>query len=238
MQGLTVDHTSRARRPDREEPPHATRESLAWHEAYTSDQQSRRRRQALPGKLRGLGVDRAEPDEAILDLCCGHGEALDALWTLGFRRLSGLDITVSETLLSDSRFDVRRGDAKRTPWPDAAFDWILNIHAMHHLGLATDVERFLAECWRLLKPGGRLGIVDFSDSIPIRMAFWWFRQGYLQWTPYLKNFGRMIQEEWPFLKDYLPQFREVRKLLLDGRFVVERHRRGLFYFHLTLRKPE
>ena len=91
----------------------------------------------MPGKLRRLGLGSAPRDAAVLDLCCGHGEALDALWAMGLRRLSGLDITVDDRLLADGRFDVRQGDAKHTPWPDAAFDWILNIHAMHHLGMAS-----------------------------------------------------------------------------------------------------
>jgi len=119
------------------EPDAPPRESAAWHDAYGSDEQLRRRRAAMPGKLRRLGLGSAPRDAAVLDLCCGHGEALDALWAMGLRRLSGLDITVDDRLLADGRFDVRQGDAKHTPWPDAAFDWILNIHAMHHLGMAS-----------------------------------------------------------------------------------------------------
>jgi hypothetical protein len=34
---------------------------------------------AMPAKLRRLGLHLGNREERILDLCCGHGEALDAL---------------------------------------------------------------------------------------------------------------------------------------------------------------
>jgi len=212
-------------------------ESATWHEAYQSEAQRRRRRRALPRKFHLLGIDRVDRSARILDLCCGHGEALEELYELGFRRLVGLDITLDERLAAEGRFEIHQGDARQTGLPEASFDWILNIHSLHHLGLAGQIARFRDECWRLLRPGGRLGIIDFPNSPQIRLAFWWFRQGWCQWTPYLKNFGRMIREEWHFLKDYLPQFPQVWQCLVGGPFQVESLRRGLFYFYLTLRKP-
>ncbi len=222
--------------PDGDAPNEALQETHTWHEAYQSDVQRRRRRRTFPRKLRLLGIDRAERQARVLDLCCGHGEALEELHALGFRDLVGLDVTLDAALLADGRFETHQADARETGLRAASFDWILNVHALHHLGLADDIARLLDECWRLLKPGGRLGIIDFANSPQIRLAFWWFRRGWFQWTPYLKNFGRMIREEWCFLKDYLPQFPEVRRRLLNGRFQVESLRCGLFYFYLTLQK--
>lgn len=223
-------------RPSRDE----TRptESDLWHEAYANPTAIGRRRGAMPAKLSRLGVDRAKREASILDLCCGHGEALDCLYGMGFRRLYGLDLRVDEQLAGDARFQTQAADALAPPYPDATFDWIVNIHAMHHLASAERVSRMLEECWRLLRPGGRLGIIDFPASPQVRLAFWFFRQDRFLWTPYLKNFGRMVQEEWSFLKDYLPQWPHVRSLLQDGRLQVEQCRRRLFYFYLTLRKPE
>jgi ubiquinone/menaquinone biosynthesis C-methylase UbiE len=225
MAALLLDKT-----PVREESP-------GWLEAFGAQSERARRRKAMPRKLAALGAAGAPRQASILDMCCGYGEAIEALYDMGFRRLAGIDIHVPEALKADGRFDVCAGDAKHTPWPEAGFDWVLNIHAMHHLGMPPDIRQFLDECWRLLRPGGRLGIIDFPNSVPIRLAFWWFRQGRLMWTPYLRNFSRMIREEWCFLKDYLPRFGEVRKMLYEGPFQVERRRRGLFYFYLTLRKP-
>jgi ubiquinone/menaquinone biosynthesis C-methylase UbiE len=226
-------------RPSRDE-THAARavESDLWHAAYANPAAIGRRRGAMPAKLRRLGMDCAPRDAAILDLCCGHGEALECLYERGFRRLHGLDLRIDDGLAADSRFQTQAADALTPPYPDATFDWIVNIHAMHHLASAERVSRMLDECWRLLRPGGRLGIIDFPASPQVCLAFWFFRQNRFLWTPYLKTFGRMVQEEWSFLKDYLPQWPHVRSLLWDGRLRVEQCHRGLFYFYLTLRKPE
>lgn len=44
------------------------------------------------------------------------------------------------------------GDATRMPLPDATFDTLISIHAMEHI---QPPERALAECGRVLRPGGR-----------------------------------------------------------------------------------
>ena len=212
------------------------KESAAWARVYGQNAEIRRRQLAMPGKLRRLGVHQAPRDAAILDMCCGHGEALNALYDMGFRNLSGMDLTIPETLAAEGQFAVRVGDACHPDYSAASFDWILNIHALHHLGGAEQVEQFLAESSRILKPGGRLSIVDFPASLQIRLAFWWLRQDVFLWTPHLENIGRMVQEEWHFLKEYLRQWRRVRQLLYKGWFELESARRDVFYFYLTLRK--
>jgi ubiquinone/menaquinone biosynthesis C-methylase UbiE len=212
-------------------------ETHAWTEAYGDPGEIERRRRAMPDKLKLLGLDRANRSDTILDLCCGNGEALNALYEMGFRNLSGGDIAVPDYLSQDGRFAVRICDAADPSFRDEEFDWVLIIHAMHHLGLSPQIERVLRHCHRMLKPGGRLAVVDFPNSLQIRLAFWWFRQGLFLWTPYLKHFGQLIHEEWPFLKNYLPEFPKVRSLLLNSGFELESRTDQFFYFYWTLRKP-
>lgn len=212
-------------------------ESAAWLENYANDRERRRRHRAMPAKLARLGLLKAPRDTRLLDLCCGHGEALDVFHHLGFRQLHGIDLTISEELAADSRFAIRQGDVTHTGFADGSFDWLTCIHSLHHLADAATVAKFMDESWRLLQPGGRLSIVDFPGSPQIRLAFWFFRQPQLQVTSYQRYFGRIIREEWGFLKGYLPQWPQVRQLLWAGRFEVEISRSSLFYYYLTLRKP-
>jgi ubiquinone/menaquinone biosynthesis C-methylase UbiE len=160
-----------------------------------------------------------------------------ALANMGFTNLTGLDIEIPRELAADPRFVTHVGDARATHLPDSSFDCILNIHAMHHLETADNIELFLDECHRLLKPGGRLGIVDFPNSLQIRLAFWFFRQNIGLWTPYLRMFGRIIQEEWRFLRDYLPQWDRIRNRLYNGKFRIRSRKKSLFYLFLVLEKP-
>jgi ubiquinone/menaquinone biosynthesis C-methylase UbiE len=213
------------------------KESSDWYLAYNSEAQKERRRSEILPKLRKLGVPAPNRDTRILDLCCGNGETLDALYQIGFRHLRGLDIVVGPELSGDPRFSTSAGDAAATRLSDCSVDWVLIIHALHHLGPASHVDSVLAECYRILKPGGRLAIVDFPNSLQIRLAFWMFRRNFWLVTAYLKYFGKLVQEEWHFLKPYLQEWSTVRSLLYDGIFAVEKSHQTVFYYYLTLTKP-
>lgn len=175
---------------------------------------------------------------AILDVGCGSGETLEALYELGHRDLHGIDIDIpNKGLLHDARFDARVADALQMPFPDNSFDLIVNIHVLHHFMTAERVERFLGECKRVLKPGGRLAILDFPSSPQIRLAFWLFRQNWFLRTPYLKWFGSIIQEEWCFLADYLRQWPTTRQHIHSGPLKLLSRRNTLFYYYVNLEKP-
>jgi SAM-dependent methyltransferase len=215
----------------------AHRESDEWLETFDNETGIERRKNAIDAKLRKLGMDKIPREAAVLDLCCGRCESLEALHRQGFRHLSGIDIFIPEQLIADERFALKIGDACNSGLEAESQDWILVLHALHHMENAATVGRLVSEAWRLLKPGGRLSIIDFANSPQIRTAFWFFRRDVFLITPYLKWYGKLVQEEWPYLKDYLPQFSEVWNLLHDGPFEVETERRELFLFFLTLRKP-
>jgi demethylmenaquinone methyltransferase / 2-methoxy-6-polyprenyl-1,4-benzoquinol methylase len=105
------------------------------------------------------------PTATVLDLACGTG---DLTWMLARRAPHGrvVGVDVSEAMLARARVKGRRpgvaflrADAGALPFPDHAFDLVMCGFAGRWFG---DWEAVLGEVWRVLRPGGRFGNVDFG----------------------------------------------------------------------------
>lgn len=129
-------------------------------------------------ELRGLHVDEAEVEAAVLAAFAGHevGDLLDIgtgtgrlLELLGpqVRRGEGLDASREMLTLARARLEaaglrhcgVRQGDMYALPFDDAAFDAVV-IHQVLHF--ADSPALAVAEAGRVLRPGGLLLVVDFA----------------------------------------------------------------------------
>ena len=112
------------------------------------------------------------PGESVLDVGCGTGSlAILAKERVGpAGRVSGID--ASPEMISRARKRAGKAGAEVTfenavvealPFPNASFDAVLSTVMMHHL---PDDARHqcLSEIRRVLKPGGRLIVVDFGGS--------------------------------------------------------------------------
>jgi ubiquinone/menaquinone biosynthesis C-methylase UbiE len=110
------------------------------------------------------------PGERVLEVGCGTGEvAQRARSRVGATgRVSGIDPSAEMIALAQRKasragldIDYRVGVIEALPYPDGSFDVVLSSLMMHHL--PDDLKSAgLAEVWRVLKPGGRLLIVDFK----------------------------------------------------------------------------
>ena len=111
-----------------------------------------------------------QPDEVALDVGCGTGTLaiMVAQETGRSTALFGIDpapemIARARQKADKANVDVtfQTGVAEALAFPDGRFDLVMNSLMMHHLPAALQ-SRALAEMYRVLRPGGRLLIVDFE----------------------------------------------------------------------------
>ena len=95
------------------------------------------------------------PDGRILDLGAGTGAANEIL---GVRRIVALDPSPQMLSLNDAA-DRVVGVGEALPFSDGSFDAVLSAYVFRNL---DSVEETLTEIHRVLRSGGRAGIVDLS----------------------------------------------------------------------------
>jgi SAM-dependent methyltransferase len=88
-----------------------------------------------------------------LEIGFGNGEVLDRLQSYGWE-VEGVETDPVAVENARKRgLNVRLGDLIEQNYPDESFDAIVSSHVIEHV---ADPLRFLVECYRILRPEGRL----------------------------------------------------------------------------------
>ena len=135
--------------------------------------------QAVETALLGLAPDDA--DGRLLDIGTGTGRVLELL-APHFRQAVGVDASKPMLALARARLakpglahcSVRLADMYRLPLADASFDTAVLQMVLHY---AEDPAGAVAEAARVLRPGGRLIVIDLAsharDDLTAKRAHRW-----------------------------------------------------------------
>jgi ubiquinone/menaquinone biosynthesis C-methylase UbiE len=137
-----------------------------------------------------------QPGDQVLDVCCGTGaSAIPAAIAVGPTG-SVLGVDVSDGLLGLARekvqhldnIEFRNHDCMALDFPDGQFDAIVCVFGIFFL---PDMTAALRELWRMVKPGGKLAITSWGQTVfaPMDQVFWDAIQAerpdlYKQYTPW------------------------------------------------------
>lgn len=102
-----------------------------------------------------------EKNSSILDVGCGSGYFIREFYSKGYHRICGIEPDTALTANMPSGIaDIRNDKAGKIGFPDATFDAVFVYGVMHHLKGVEDYAAACREIDRVLKPGGRLFMME------------------------------------------------------------------------------
>ena len=116
------------------------------------------------------------PGDRVLDACCGTGDLAVAAHAAGASSVVGLDfspVMLERARLKAPELTFIEGDVLALPFHDASFDAAVVGFGIRNV---ADLEAGLRELRRVLRPGGRLGILEITTPRGVLAPFYrlWF----------------------------------------------------------------
>jgi len=173
-------------------------------------------------RRRAVADLRLAPGSVILDIAAGTGDFTRELRRQGQRAVA---TDLSYNMLATARNVAERvqADASRLPFRWAAFDGATCGYALRNF---TDLEKSFAEMARVLRPGGRLSLLEVAEP---RRGLW--RAGFRLWFRRVVPFiGSLLSDRdayryLPASTAYLPEAEEIVAMLNRAGFSAVNHRR-------------
>jgi len=166
-----------------------------------------------------LGLRRGS---TVLDLACGTGDLCRSLQDAGMVPV-GVDISAGMLHSAHTDAPLTRADILDLPMPDGSVDGVVCGFALRNV---VSIDAFFHECARVLRPGGRLAVLD--ATVPDNALM---RTGHALWFGRIVPFiGRRVSsdpEAYTYLSKstaYLPPPSELIATAQDAGFTGVRRR--------------
>ncbi len=164
--------------------------------------------------VRALGLGGGS---SVLDLACGTGD-LGRIGAGSGLRMVGVDLSLGMLRAgAGRRTDAPvEADGSALPFADSAFDGVVCGYALRNF---TDLDAVLAETARVLRPGGRLAVLEVSAP-----SGGWLRIGHEVWFAHVvPRIGAVLSDAaayryLPASTAYLPDPPELRRRLVAAGF--------------------
>lgn len=183
--------------------------------AYRYDRMNRVLSVGLDQRWRARGIRELglTGQEQVLDMCTGTADLAIKAVTMpaGARHVVGVDfagemLKIGLDKVRQARLDNRvwlvRGDATRVPLPDGRFDAAMVAFGIRNV---HDYRSAIREFARVLRPGGRLAILEFGQpQLPlIKQGYRWYFKYVL---PLIGRWGSKHDEAYSYLPASVDEF--------------------------------
>lgn len=171
-------------------------------------------------RKKAINLLKENPPKHLLDIATGTGDFAIAALAVNPDKITGIDISegmlevgrkkLQERKLSD-KIELLYGDSENIAFADNTFDAAIVAFGVRNF---EDLNKGLSQINRVLKPGGKFIILEFSNpkSFPIKQFYWFYFRFILPVV------GRLVSKD-PAAYSYLP---ESVKAFPDGEMFLER----------------
>ena len=135
-------------------------------------------------------IDVLRPEQfkgkSVLEIGLGYG-TIGQFLSENAMSYTGLDFAENPVKMIQQRLEWQQnhlskavqGDARELPFKDESFDSVVSLGCFHHTG---DIQKCIDESYRVLKPGGRLILMIYSDTF--------FQRSFLRLSFFYKKYIR------------------------------------------------
>ena len=197
----------------------------AWEAAYQRFETPQQEVAKFKKRLRLMGAGSWPREAQIVEIFCGRGNGLVALDQLGFKKLEGVDLSADLLSKFEGNAATYVRDCRNLHFDDNSRDILIVQGGLHHLPtLPDDLKTTLDEVKRVLRPGGRLMVIEPWLTPFLRAVHFASERPLIRKiSPKLDALHTMIIHEQETYDQWLSQPGTIVKLL-DERFEREKFR--------------